>query len=264
MAEQLNPLAFIGASNDPTLIDRAKNEQRGLIDLENKLGLLAEKGRNERANTQLSGGLAQALAQNNMYRAANINPLLPSAGGFLNDRRESDLANTDAEAFRRRAEGSLSGGKLGLRPLPIPEGGPPVPLGNRVGPKALTIDGPPLGDSAAAAGTPKLQSDASVEQDIEKVEFINGALVKINEKRKSSQQGSTKGAPTTPRQQLLTNKMIDAIHASATKALTAAVATGNRVPFKTIEVLGYSKTRGIVVLSIDGGPPETFPTPKKK
>jgi hypothetical protein len=100
-----NPLSMIGASNDPSLTQRTVDQNKGAIDLQRGLAQIALQGQNADRLAGINNSDARDAAQALMFQKANINPLASDALTQLAQRRNSDRAHVDAQAFGQNAGG---------------------------------------------------------------------------------------------------------------------------------------------------------------
>ena len=260
MAEQLNPLALIGGSNDTTLDKRFIQQQKDTNALQRGLEQLDASGRNERA---LAGINNESLEERTLYalglsgRGVGGEQLQDRLGRLFqdtSDKTQSEVNKNDAGAFLRRAQ-------AGARGIFTPGA-----TGRQIqNPDRPVRKGLPISAEAAKLSVPALESDTKNRTKTKRIIYAPGVgFSEVEVVGETSQKAKSPGSPENAEQKELTNDRVNQIHANATKALTAAVADGRMKPFTTIEVIGLVEGTNDVILSIDGGPPQTFPATKKK
>jgi hypothetical protein len=243
---EVNPLSFIGSSNDPTLAKRTVAADKGAIDLQNALGKIASQGQNTRANTALvnAGALNRAYVAKGFAGADDTG--ISKGPTSMENVRASDIDKNAAFSFNNRASGLNSLAKAGLGAL-FRSGDP---FSSLTLPTTKMQRQTPTGTKAALAGNTAFtqatkKSTAGMQWNPKK---------KIFEKVKTEDSNSTKtkGGTSKPK------STISPRRAKELYPIIKKNLDDNGIRHDSFEIL--SQQAGAITISIDGGAPITFNT----
>jgi hypothetical protein len=198
-----NPLSAMGRSNDPSLEKRTTDSAAASDALRRDLAQLTSQGQNADRLANINNTALSEAARKLPYQRSNIRVNDPEANTKLDARRLNDIATNNAAQFANRSAGMVGLGKVGKFGVPEPK----QTALKAVRPNIPIVAGPPIGDSAAAAGLPILQTGNKSEKGDEYFEVIDGRAHKRTGKETVTVDTKEKGA-ISPEVQSLIDKAV--------------------------------------------------------
>ena len=205
-----NPLSAIGASNDPSLTQRTVDQNKGAIDLQRGLAVIASQGQNARqlaginnASLEKRTGMPLGLdpTGNTPKYVSGLGQIASNANALSQAQTKKAIA--DAHQAKASALGTIRQDVGG-----IPGWKPGMTLEGLIAPENTTTLGTPGKTEASAAGVAKLVSTDKNTRKETSVKYVPGkGLVNVVDGREVVQVGTTKGPMVAERVAVLHDRV---------------------------------------------------------
>tara|TARA_R100001082_G_scaffold32102_1_gene16463 strand:- start:13663 stop:14478 length:816 start_codon:yes stop_codon:yes gene_type:complete len=120
MAERLNPLSMIGASNDPTLGDRLTQSAKATSDLQSGLAKIAQQNRAQLEAQKMAGDTSRATAL--IGQGVMPQPMIklhPDAAAWMSNKTQSELDLNESNILKNFGDAGVSATKMARWPVKL-------------------------------------------------------------------------------------------------------------------------------------------------